>query len=173
MNETQKQVGSVTQASEALIQVPSHARLVCGCAVGQMGFDISMTVFFRVKFRGILGQWFYNDLRVIPQIADRLFTGMDRGLVTDQDETFWHEAMDMLQGEDHVLTLHTSVEMTFVNLARQGQANRCAQDPSVARDSRNNRTLTTRTPGGPQPLLKRVAKLIKKHDVYAVPPRFF
>src|SRR5215211_8256307 len=173
MNETQKQVRSVTQASEPLIQVPSHARLVCGCAIGETGFDIPMTVFFRVKFRGVLGQWFYDDLWVIPKIADRLFTGMDRGLVTDQDETFWHEAMDMLQGEDHVLTLHATIKMTFVNLARQGQANRCAQDPSVARDSRNHRTLTTRTPGGPQLLLKRVAKLIKKHDVYAAPPRFF
>lgn len=165
MNETQQQVRSATQASEPSIQVPSHVRLVCGCAVGQMGFDIPMTVFFRIKLRRILGQWFYDDLGVIPQEADRLFTGMDWGLITDQDETFWHEAVDMLQGQDHVLTLHATVEMPFVNLARQGQANRCAQDPSVPRDSSNNRTLTTRAPGGPQPLQKRVAKLIKKHDV--------
>jgi hypothetical protein len=72
-----------------------------------------------------------------------------------------------------VLTLHASFEIAFVNLTRQGQTDRRGQGPSLPRDPRDNRTLATWCPRTSEPFLKRVAKLIKKHDVYAVPPRFF
>lgn len=173
MNETQEQIRPAPQAGKTAIQLPSHLRLVRGGAIGQMGFDIPVTVFFRVEFRRVLGQRFDNDFRMIPQVADCLFTRMDGRLITDQEEAFRHEPAQVLQGDNHVLTLQAAFEIAFVNLARQGQPHRRAQGPSLPGDPSDHRTLATWRPRAPEPFLKRVAELIKKHDVYAAPPRFF
>ena len=173
MNETQEQVGPAPQAGETLIELPPHLRLGDRRAIGQMGFDIPMTIFFRVEFRRILGQRFDHNFGMIPQITNRRFAGMDRRVITDQDETFWHKATQVLPGQDHLLTLHAAYEMAFVNLARQGQTHRRTHGASFACDPSDNWTLTPRRPGASEPFLKRVTKLIKKHDVDAAPPRFF
>jgi len=173
MNKTQKQVGSASQPSETTIQISSHGLLVSRCGVSHPAFDVPVTILFRVEFGCILGQRLDNDCRMVPEIADGLFTGMNTQVITNQDKTFWHKAPEMLQDADHILTIHRAFEMSFINLAREGQAYRGRQHPPVTCDPSNDWSLTARRPRPPKTFQKGRAELIKKHYVYAAPPRFF
>ena len=173
MNKTQKQIGSTPQPSETPIQTLSHGRLVSRRGVGHSGFDVSVTILFRVEFGRILGQGLDNDFRMIPEIAEGLFTGMNPRSITNQDKTFWHKAPEMLQDSDHILTIHRAFEVSFINLAREGQADGSRQNSAVTCNPVNNRSLTARSPRPPKPFQKGRAKLIKKHYFYAASPRFF
>ncbi len=173
MNKTQKQIRSASQPSETTIQISSHGLLVSRRGVGYPGFDVPVTILFRVEFGRILGQRLDNDFRMIPEIADGLFTGMNTQMITNQDKPFWHKVAEMLQDNDHILTIHCAFEMSFINLAREGQAYGGRQNPAITCDPSNDRSLTTRCPRPPKTFQKGRAELIKKHYIYAAPPRFF
>jgi hypothetical protein len=173
MNKTQKQIRSASQPSETTIQISSHGLPVRRRGVGYPGFDVPVTILFRVEFGRILGQRLDNDFRMIPEIADGLFTGMDTQSITNQDKTFWYKAPEMLQDSHHILTIHRAIEMSFINLAREGQTHGSRQNSAVTGNPANNRSLTARSPRPPKTFQKGRAELIKKHYVYAAPPRFF
>jgi len=173
MNKTQKQIRSASQPSETTIQISSQGLLVGRRGVGESGFDVPVTKLFRVEFGRILRQRLDNDFRMIPEITDGLFTGMNTQVITNQDKTFWHKALEMLQDEDHILTIHRTFEMSFINLARQGQTYGGRQNPAIACDPSKDRSLTPRCPRPPKTFQKGRAEFIKKHYFYAAPPRFF
>src|SRR5215207_6353321 len=102
MNKAQEQIRSASQPSETTIQILSHGLLVSRRGVGHSGFDVPVTILFRVEFGRILGQRLDNDFRMIPEIAEGLFTGMNTQPITNQDKTFWHKAPEMLQNADHI-----------------------------------------------------------------------
>jgi len=173
MNKTQKQIRSASQPSKTTIQVSSHRLLVRRRGVGDPRFDVPMTVLFRVEFGRIRGQRLDNDFWMIPQIAEGRFAGMNPRVITDQDKPFWHKAPEMFQGGDHIVTIHCPFEMSFINLARKGQADRRRQNPTVRGEPSQDRSLTARRPRAPKTFQKRRTELIKKHYIYAAPPRFF
>jgi hypothetical protein len=63
--------------------------------------------------------------------------------------------------------------MSFINPAREGQANGSRQNSTVTGHPAHDRSLTARRPRPPKPFQKGRAQLIKKYYFYAAPPLFF
>ena len=173
MNETQEQIRPAAQASETAIQLLAHRVLVRRGGICKTGFDIPVAILFRVEFGRVFGQRLDDDFGMAPQVADGRFASVDWRMVANQDEAFWHETAQVLQGCDHGLAVHPAVKMPFVDLARQGQPDRCRAEPPIAGDPLDHRALTAWGPSAPEPFHKRVPEFIIKHDVYAESPRFF
>lgn len=173
MNKPQKQIGAAAQPRKTTLQALSQGCRVSWRGIGDSVFDIPVAILFRVEFWCILGQGLDQDFRMIPQIAEGRLASMNPRVITNQDKPLRHEAPEMLQDGDHILTIHRPFKMAFVNLARKRQANGGRQHPAVTCDATNDWSLPARSPSPPKPVQKGRAQLIKKHDVYAAPPRFF
>src|SRR5512139_934474 len=110
---------------------------------------------------------------MVKQIAQDGFTGMDRCMVTNQNKALRQMPSHMLQSGDHVLTVHATVEMAFVDFARPRQTDGGGQDAALPRHPADDGPLTTRRPSAPQPFQESRAKFIEKHDVDATSSRLF
>lgn len=173
MDKAQQQVRPAAQSSKTLVQELAHLLAIHGRDVRQVAFEIAMAVFLGIKFRGIPGQWLNDDFGMFEEVAQGGLTRVDGGPVADQDKAFRHEAAQMLQRDDHIVTIHAVIEMPLVDFARQAQTDGGRQNAPVLGHPMQQRALAARRPRAPQPFQEREAKLVKKHYVYAVPPRLF
>ena len=173
MNETQQQIRSATQAGKPLIQ---PLRDLLGClwrGVGEVRFHVAMTILFGIEFGRILRQWLDADLRMLKQEAQGLGTGMNMGMIANQDEPSRAEAQHMLQAPDEVLAGHRPLEPARVDVARHGQAHGHGHTAPLLGHPTEPRSFATGRPRPTRPLQEGVAEFIEKHDVHATSPRLF
>ena len=132
-----------------------------------------MAVFFGIEFWRVLWQGLHADLGVLEQEAQCLRTGVNRGMIADQNEPLGSIAQKMLQEVNHVGTPHPTLDIAFVDVPRQGQSHGRRQHPAVAGHPLDHRSLTAGCPGTPQAVHKRTAEFIEKHHVHATFSRLF
>src|SRR6266545_3224514 len=173
MNEGEQQVRSLPKSRKPTIDELAHLFSIRWRDIGQPVLDISVTEFFWVEFGCIFGQGLHNDLGMIEKVAQGDFTGMNAGMITDQHKAFRHKVSQVLEGGDHVLAIHSTLEMAFVDLARNGQTHRGGQHPPIPGHPAQDGSLAARSPGTPESFEKREPEFIIKHYVYAAPPRLF
>lgn len=173
MEAVQQQIGAVPQASEACIQHLTDLMRIIRRGILEMLFDIAMAIFFGIQFGCIRRERFLQDFGMLGQKILGLTARMDRGAIPDQDKAIGQEAQHMFQRLNHVGAVHPTFKMAFVKLARQRQTHGRRDAAPLALNPPQDRTLATRSPGRAEPLLKGVSEFVKKHDRYAVSPRFF
>lgn len=171
MNEGEQQVRSLPKARKSAIDELAHVLPTRWGDIGQPLLDIAVAKFFRIKFRRIFGQWLHDNLGMIEKVAQGDFTRMNAGMITDQHKAFRHVVAQVLQGGDHVLAIHATLKMAFVDFAKRSDLRRSSTP--VDHGYPASWLLAARSPGTPEPFEKREAELIIKHDVYAAPPRLF
>ena len=154
MNEAKKQIGPTAQASKTAVDEAAQLLPVGRRKVGQVAFDVAMTILFGVEFGSVLGQRLNADFRVLEEVAQRGVAGMNAGMITYQDEAFRHKPAQVLQGGDDILAVHAACKMPFVNLARQGQPDGRCEHPPVLGHPPQDRPLALRRPGAPERLQK-------------------
>ncbi len=87
MQETEQQFRATAQIGKAMIEQMAHLGRMSRNGVRKGILDMTMAVLFRVQLRCILGQRLDNNLRMLEQVAERLFAGMNGRMITDQYET--------------------------------------------------------------------------------------
>ena len=173
MNEAEQQIRTMSQTRETAMQHHTHLLHVRRRGIPQPGFDVAMTILFRVQLGRMRGQPLDADFRLIRQEGGDYFALMDRRRVPDQDEPFRQIAQHMAQGHDDFCAAHGFIELSRVDVSRQSQAHRHRQGAAFIRHAPQNRALALGRPRGRQRLPKGEPELIKEHDFYAVPPRLF
>src|SRR6266542_133845 len=129
MNETQQQIRSSTQPSKALIQPLMNLLYGLRRGIGQMRFHIAMTILFGIEVWRVLRQRLDNDLAMLKQEAQGLCTGVNMGMVADQDKPTRMIVQEVLPAPDHVMAVHGSCEMPLIDVPRQGQPDRHGYTP--------------------------------------------
>ena len=173
MNETQKQIRSTPQAGGPLCQHVMHLEHVGRRGIGKPGFHSPMTVLFGIKFRRVLRQGFHDDLGMVEQEAQGFLAGMNRGMITDENEASGEIAQYMLQAQDHIWALHATRERVGADVTRQRQSYGGRQHAAVTGDTVDHWSLAAGRPWAPQTLHERASKFIEKHDVNATSLRLF
>jgi hypothetical protein len=167
MNEAEQQVGPTPKSGKTTIDKLADLLSIGRGSIRRVAFDIAVAIFFRVQLRRIFREWLDDDFRMIKEVGQSYIAGVNTRMIQDQNEAFRHEVPQMLNGRNYVLTIHTTIKMPLVNLARQSQAHGGGQHPAVFRHAALDWSLATRRPSAPEWFQKRVAEFVIKHDVYA------
>ena len=173
MNEAQKQIRTMSQTFKAAMQQQAHLRDSRGRGVPQPLFDISVAILFWVELGRMRRQPLDADFGMISQIGGQDFAPVDRRRIPHQDEPPRQVTQDMAQGDDDMCAAHDLGKLARVDLPGQGQADPHGQGRPGIGHPAQNWALALGRPGGGQRLAQRKSELIKKHDIYAVPPRLF
>ena len=107
------------------------------------------------------------------QIGLRFLAPMGTCSIPDQKDLAGHMALNMLNRDDHLLTLDGTFEMTLVDLARHRQSDCSRQNPPVPGHSPGDRPFALSCPGCCQRFQVREAKFVKEHDDCAETQRLF
>src|SRR5258706_5800108 len=167
MNEAEQQVRPPPQSGKTTIHQLADLLAISRCGIRRVDFDIAVAIFFWVQLGRVFRQWLDDDFRVIKEVSQSYVASVNARMIQDQNEAVGHKMSQMLNGRDHVLTIHAMVEVSLVNLACQGQAHRGSQHAAVLRHATVNRSLAARRPSASEWLQKRIPKFVIKHDVYA------
>lgn len=173
MNEGEQQVRSLPKSRKPAIDELAHLLPIRWRDIGQAVLDVAVAEFFRIEFGRIFGQGLHDNLGMIEKIAQGDFTRMNAGMITEQHKAFRHKVSQVLEGGDHVVAIHATLEMAFVDLARNGQTDCGSQHPPITGRPAQDGSLAAWGPGAPQSFEKREPEFIIKHYVYAAPPRLF
>jgi hypothetical protein len=150
MDEMEQPIRATPQASKTAIQQRADFMSSSWSSILQVLFDIAMTVFFRIKLRGIGRQWLNYDFWMLSQKSCGLATDVNAGAVPDQNKTSGQMSLQMAQGFNDLSTLHPTFKMPLVNLARESQPyrRRYAAAVDMLRRSRVRRGKLGRCPRG-------------------------
>jgi hypothetical protein len=173
MQEAEQEGRSATQTGKATINQAPHFGRIGREHVRQCVLDMPMAVFLGIELRRIFGQRLDLYFWMLEKVAQRFGAGMNRRMVTHQNEAFRQMTSNMLQRFNHVSALHATDKVSFEDPARPSQPRGGGQDPPIARHTPNDWPLSTRRPSPAQTLQKRPAKFIIKHYVDAKSPRLF
>jgi hypothetical protein len=173
MNEAQKQVGTMSQTCKAAMQQRAHLRNGRWRGIPQPLLDVAMAILFWVKFGRMRGQPLHSHFGVGSQKGGGHFASVNRCGIPHQDEPGRQVTQHMAQGSNDLGTAHDLGKLARVDVARQGQADAHGQGRPGIGHTPQNRALALWGPRGGRGLAQRKPELIKRHDIYAVPPRLF
>ena len=139
----------------------------------QSAFDIPVAVFLWVEFRRIAWKIFSMNIWMLLQVSRYNFRSMNWRSVPNQDHRFGDVPAEMFQTANQLLRIYRAIKMTFVNLARNRQADHRRGFPAKLGDPSQLGCLTFRRPGKTNRFCIGEPKFIFKHDLCAEPPRFF
>jgi hypothetical protein len=98
---------------------------------------------------------------------------MGTRLIPDQDERAFGMAQEVFQSNQHLFGIDRAIKMSFVDLARNRQANHRRCFPAKPGNSFQLRCLAFRRPSEANWLCIGEPKFIFKYDLGAEPPRLF
>lgn len=139
----------------------------------QPAFDIPVAIFFWVEFRRIAWKIFSMNVWMLLQVGRYDFRSMNWRSVPNQDHRFGDVPSEMFQTANQLLRIDRVIKMTFVNLARNRQANHRRGFPAKFGNPFQLGRLAFRRPGETNRFCIGESKLIFKHDLCVEPPRFF
>ncbi len=138
-----------------------------------MLFNIAMTVLFGIQFGRIGWQSFFMNFRMLCQVGLCHPAEMGPGSVPDQNEGARQMLLEMLQSFQNLFAVDGSLEMPFVDLAREREGHGGRQHPPIRCNLMQDRPPSPASPGGRRRFLKGEPKFIPEHDFGAQPPRLF
>jgi hypothetical protein len=162
--ESEDEVGSPAEAGKAAIDPSTEVADTTGQSIAQVLLDVAMASLLGIQIRGIGREPVHFDLGVRTQILFDHHGAMSVEPVPDDDERAGNVALEVTEGDHHVLAADGMREMAFVEAAREGQPDHCGECAALA-DALQDRGLPHRSPGRPRPGPKGKAGLIDEHDL--------
>ena len=173
MKAGQEQIRSVAHASKAAVELRLDLSHRARRPVSEMLLDVAMTVLFGVQLRRIAGQELHHGFRMFGQIGLHTFRTMRTRAIPDEHKRLADPAPHVFQAQQQLLRIDAAAEVPLVHFA--GNRQRChGRDfaPVVFNPFEHGR-LPARRPGRRHLFSKGEAEFVLKHDLGAVPPRFF
>jgi len=173
MKETEQDIWSLTQPGETLIQRITNFsfRLIDG--IFHASLDVAVAILFWIEFWCVGWQVFAMNFRMLLKKRIHYFGLVGARLIPDQNEWAFDMPQEMLQSYDHFFGIYRAVEMPFVNLARNCQANHGGCFATKLGNPLQSWCLAFWRPGETDRFCIGKSKFIFKHDFCAEPPRFF
>lgn len=132
-----------------------------------------MAILFRIEFWRIGWQVLHLNLRMLLQKRFHDFGFMGTRSIPDQDERTFDVAHKMFQSGQQFFGIERAIEMAFVDLARNRQANQRRCFSAKLGNALQLRGLAFRCPSEADRFCIGEPKFIFKDDLCAQPLRFF
>jgi len=169
----EQDVRSLPQSGETLIQGVANFCLRAKEGIFHASFDISMAILFRIEFWCIGWQVLHMNSRMFLQKRFHNYGLMSTRLIPDQDERAFDMAQKVFQSGQQFFGIDRAIKMSFVDLARNRQANQRGCLPAKLGNPFQLWCLAFRRPSETDRLCIGEPKFIFKYDLCAEPPRFF
>ena len=173
MKEPEQNIWSFAQPRKTLIQCVANFCLGLVNGVFHASLDITMTILFWIELWCIGWQMFAMNFRMLLKKRFHDFGLMGSRLIPDQNERTLNMPPKMLQSDDHLFSIDRAVKMSFVDLARNRQANHRGCLSAKLGDPLQSWRLAFWRPGEADRFCIGKPKFIFKHNFCAEPPRFF
>ncbi len=173
MKQAQQDIGALSQPGKAAVEILTDLGFGGKDGILQGAFDIAMTVFFWVELRGIGGQEFLMEIRMVRQVGLHNFGPMDRRSIPNHDDGAMNMPSEVLQASDQFFGIHRSIKMAFEDAPRNRQTDHGRRLAAILADAFETGRLAAGRPGKADRFGVGHAKLVFKHDFCADAPRFF
>lgn len=170
---SKQDVWSFTQSGEAFVQRVADFCFRAEDGISHASLDVSMAILFRIEFWRICWQVLHMDIGMFLQKRFYDFGLMSTRLIPDQNERAFGMTQEVFQSGQYLFGIDRAIKMSFVDLARNRQANHRRCCPAKLGDSFQLRCLALRRPSEANWLCIGEPKFIFKYDLCAEPPRFF
>ena len=132
-----------------------------------------MAIFFWIEFWRISWQVFAMNFRMLLKKGIHYLGLMSARLIPDQDEGTVDMLQKVLQSDDYLFSIYRAIKMSFVDLARNRQADHGGCFSAELGNPFQSWCLAFCRPGEADRFCIGEPKFIFKHDFCADPPRFF
>jgi len=170
---SKQDVWSLTQSGETLIQRVTNFCFRAQDGIFHASLDIPMAILFRIEFWRICWQVLHMNFRMFLQKRFDDFGFMGTRLIPDQDERAVDVVQKMSQSDQQFFGIDRAIKMSFVDLARNRQADHRRCFPAKLGNPFQLRCLAFRRPSEADRLCIGEPKFIFKYDLCAEPSRFF
>src|SRR5688572_21369411 len=112
--ESEDEIGSAAEASKAAINPGAEITDTAGQRIAQVLLDIAMAPLLGIQIRGIGWEPVHLELRMRPQIRFDHHSAVGVEPVPDDDEGAGNVALDVTEGDHHVISADGMREVAFV-----------------------------------------------------------
>ena len=162
--ESEDEIGTSAEASKAAIHSCTEIADAAGQSIAQVLLDVAMAPLLGVQIGGIGRQPVHLDLRTHTQILLDHRGAMGIESVLDNDEGAGNVALEVAEGEHHIIAADGMREVSLVDTARQGQPDHRGECTALA-DASQDRCPPYRSPRGSRFGPEGKAGLIDEHDL--------
>jgi hypothetical protein len=161
--ESEDEVGAPAEASKATIAPSTESADTAGQGIAQVLRDVAMAARLGIEIRGIRREPVHLELGVRPQLRFDHRGAMRVEPVPDDDERAGNVALEVTEGNHHVLAAEGRREVALVETARQGQPDHRGECTALA-DASQDRCPPYRSPRGSRFGPEGKARLIDEHN---------
>jgi hypothetical protein len=173
MEAGQQQVRSVPHTSKATIELRLNLSHRPRRPVPEMLLDVAMAVLFRVQLRRIAGQVLHHDFGMFGQESLHTFRPVRSRAIPDEHKRFADPASQLFQAQQQLVRIEAAPEVPLVHVAGDRQRGHGRDFAPVVFNPFEYGRLPARRRGRRYLFSKGEAEFVLKHDLGAVPPRFF
>jgi hypothetical protein len=162
--ESEDEIGTSAEASNAALDSCAEIADASGQRMAQVLLDMAMAPLLGIQIRGIGWEPVHLDLGMGRQILFDHLRAMGVEPVPDDDERARNVALEVTEGDHHVIAADGMREVSLVDVARQGQPDHRRECTALA-DASQDRSLPPRSPRAPRLGPEGEAGLIDEHDL--------
>ncbi len=172
MEESEDQIGTMTQPRKSPIGLLPNLSGVLRGRVQEMSLPVAMTSFLRIQVSGGGRQLLHHEIGVFAPRGFHLDGAMGLQAIPDHPQRAGQASLGRPQEDNDIGSVDRVIEVPLGDPPRQRQGDR-RRDLTTLADPSQDRSPPRGSPCGPRPTAAREARLIDEDDGRMLPPGVF